>query len=111
MSDQRPDVSTPRTSVLGDAPTAPAPETQAPFDPLRLCIFTTIALLAWLLSPPVVVVWMSSLALWAYWKAHRAGLTRSRCYLRDVRLVLAYLAAAWVLGIVFTVRELVGLLA
>ncbi|MCY1242432.1 hypothetical protein D9M72_553920 [compost metagenome] len=26
-----------------------------------------------------------------YWKARRKGLTKSKCYLRDTRLVLAYL--------------------
>lgn len=89
---------------------AAADPAAAPFDPLRLCIFTTIALLAWVLTPPLVVVWMSTLALIGYTKAHRAGLTRSRCYLRDVRLVLAYLSVAWVLGLVFTVREVLHLL-
>jgi len=98
----------PRTSVLGPPASTDGGTSQPPFDPLRLCIFTTIALLAWLLTPPVVVVWMSSLALVAYWKAHRAGLTRSRCYLRDVRLVLLYLGLAWVAGVVFTVREVLG---
>ena len=97
----------PRTSILGTGGLPQPPGTEPVFDPLRLCIFTTIAILAWLLTPPLVVVWMSTLALIAYWKAHRAGLTRSRCYLRDVRLVLAYLSVAWILGVVFTVRELV----
>ena len=112
MSARDPDIPdlTPRTSVLGGHG-APQPlPAESPFDPLRLCIFTTIALLAWLLTPPLVVVWMSTLALVAYWKAHRAGLTSSRCYLRDVRLVLLYLSLAWVAGIIFTVREVVALL-
>jgi len=104
---QLPDLS-PRTSVLGGGASPEPPTAEGPFDPLRLCIFTTIALLAWLLTPPLVVVWMSTLALVAYGKAHRAGLTRSRCYLRDVRLVLLYLSLAWVAGVVFTVREVVG---
>ena len=96
---------TPRASVL-NSPAAEDIET--PFDPLRLCIFTTIALLAWLLTPPAVVVWMATLGLIGYVKAYRAGLTKSRCYLRDVRLVLLYLGAAWLLGAVFTIREVVG---
>jgi hypothetical protein len=100
----------PRASVLRAGPPAdPAPgASQAPFDPLRLCIFTTIALLAWVLSPPLVVVWMATLGLIGYVRAYRAGLTRSRCYLRDVRLVLAYLGAAWLAGAYFTVTEVVG---
>lgn len=102
----------PRTSVLGtgDAPADSPPSHGAQFDPLRLCIFTTIALLAWVLTPPLVVVWMATLGLVGYVKAYRAGLTRSRCYLRDVRLVLAYLGIAWLAGAVFTFREVVGLL-
>ena len=35
-----------------------------------------------------------------YWKARQAGLTRSRCYLRDTRLVLAYLAVFALAGLV-----------
>lgn len=101
---------TPRASVLRSGPPAGSPvgEVEAPFDPLRLCIFTTIAVLAWVLSPPVVVVWMATLGLLGYVKAYRAGLTRSRCYLRDVRLVLAYLSIAWCTGVYFTVMEVVG---
>lgn len=98
----QPDDLAPRASVLGETPTQPV------FDPLRLCIFTTIALLAWLLTPPLVVVWMATLGLIGYVKAYRAGLTKSRCYLRDVRLVLLYLGAAWVLGAAFTVREVLS---
>ena len=102
----------PRASVLGAGtpPADAAPGQEAPFDPLRLCIFTTIAILAWILTPPLVVVWMATLGLIGYGKAYRAGLTRSRCYLRDVRLVLAYLGAAWVVGAAFTVRAVAGLL-
>ncbi len=36
-----------------------------------------------------------------YWKARRRGLTRSKCFLRDTRLVLAYLGVllnGWVVG-------------
>ena len=102
----------PRASVLraGPPPDPAAGGVQAPFDPLRLCIFTTIALLAWVLSPPVVVVWMATLGLVGYVKAYRAGLARSRCYLRDVRLVLAYLSVAWLAGAYFTVKEIISLL-
>ena len=101
---------TPRASVLrpGAPPPVEGDPREAPFDPLRLCIYTTIALLAWLLTPPVVVVWMATLGLLGYLKAYRAGLTRSRCYLRDVRLVLLYLGLAWIAGAFFAVREVVG---
>ena len=59
-------------------------------DPLRLCVFTTVALLGWLLGPWAVLVF-ATLAFTAYSKARRAGLLRSKCLLRDTRLVLAWL--------------------
>ncbi len=80
------------------------------FDPLRYCIFTTIALLAWALSPPVAVMLTGGLGLWAYARAWRAGLRRSRCFLGDVRVVLAYMGTAFLLGSVFAVLRLVDLL-
>jgi len=76
------------------------------YDPLRFCIFTTIALLSWVLSPPVVVAALGGVGLWAYARARRQGLLQSRCILGDTRLVMAYLAAACLLGIVVTVRGL-----
>jgi hypothetical protein len=68
----------------------PASET-GPYDPLRLCVFATIALLGWLLGP-VALLGFAVLGLIGYVRAYRAGLTRSRCFLRDTRLVIAYLA-------------------
>ena len=76
-----------------------------PYDPLRLCIFATIALLGWLLGP-VALVGFAVLGLVGYTKAYRAGLTRSKCFLRDTRLVLGYLAllaVAGAAGVVFRV--------
>lgn len=73
-------------------------EDQAPFDPLRLCIFATIALLGWLAGPVALVVF-AAVGFAGYWRARRAGLTRSKCYLRDTRLVLAYLAALTAAGL------------
>ena len=64
----------------------PAP----PFDPLRLCVFTTVALIACVLGP-VAVLAFSVIAIAGYARARRAGLLRSRCKLGDTRLVLAYL--------------------
>jgi hypothetical protein len=60
------------------------------YDPLRLCVYATIAGLAWLLGP-VVVLLFAAVGFVAYWRARRAGLTRSKCVLRDTRLVLTYL--------------------
>jgi hypothetical protein len=76
------------------------------FDPLRYCIFTTIALIAWAVGPPVAVALMSALGIVAYWSAWRAGLRTSKCVLRDVRLVLAYLALAFVAATAVVVRGL-----
>lgn len=76
-------------SGLGD--TGHPAEHAPPYDPLRLCIFATIALLGWLLGP-VALLGFAALGLVGYTKAYRAGLTRSKCFLRDTRLVIGYLA-------------------
>jgi hypothetical protein len=70
----------------------------APYDPLRLCIFATIALLGWLLGP-AALLGFAVLGLVGYTRAYRAGLTRSKCFLRDTRLVIGYLAALAVAGV------------
>jgi len=69
-----------------------------PFDPMRLCVYTSIALLAWIVSPPVMIMAMSALGIVGYVRAVRAGLTRSKCVLREPRLVLVYLGSAFVAG-------------
>ena len=69
-------------------PGAPFPAAAAentPFDPLRLCIFATVALLGWALGP-FALLFFAGLGFTGYWKARQAGLTRSRCLLRDTRL-------------------------
>ncbi|MGZ4429262.1 MAG: hypothetical protein ACXVXC_11900 [Nocardioidaceae bacterium] len=78
--------------------TEPAtPETAAPYDPLRLCVFATVALLGWLLGP-VALLGFAVLGLVGYVRAYRGGLTRSKCLLRDTRLVIGYLALLAVAG-------------
>lgn len=77
----------PPPSELVNPPDQDAP---APFDPLKLCIFATIALLGWI-GGPVTLLVFAIVGLVGYAKARRAGLLRSKCYLRDTRLVLAYL--------------------
>lgn len=93
---------------------SPDPETdpQSPptFDPLRLCIFATIALLGWA-TGPVALALFAAIGFAGYWKARRRGLTRSKCYLRDTRLVLAYLGillAAGLWGIYSLAARLFG---
>jgi hypothetical protein len=86
----------------GDGPGQPAP-----YDPLRLCIFATVALLGWLLGP-VALGFFAVLGIVGYAKARRAGLLRSRCLLGDTRNVLGYLgvlAALAVAGVVWAVAS------
>lgn len=77
-------------------------------DPLRLCVATTVALIAWVVTPALAVAVFAGIALVAYARARRAGLLASRCKLGDTRLVLAYLGVALVAGVVGTVWRLVG---
>ena len=82
----------------------------ATYDPLRLCVFTTVALLTWLLGPAVVVAF-AALGFTGYLRARRAGLTRSKCLLRDTRLVLGYLALVGLsalAGVAWQIRDLLG---
>lgn len=73
----------------------------SPHDPLRLCIYATVAALGWAFGPLALAVF-AVLGFVAYWQAREAGLTRSACFLRDTRLVLVYLgvlAFAGLLGV------------
>jgi hypothetical protein len=73
----------------------------APFDPLRLCVYATVALIACLLGP-IALLAFSGIAIAGYAKARRAGLLRSRCKIGDTRLVLVYLSVLAVLAAVAT---------
>lgn len=86
--------------------TAPSPA-EAPYDPLRLCVFATVALIAWLLGP-VALVLFAMLGAVGYTRARRAGLLRSRCKLGDTRLVIAYLVLLLLLGAAGTAYALTG---
>jgi hypothetical protein len=82
----------------------------ATYDPLRLCVFTTVALLTWLIGPAVVVAF-AGLGFAGYLRARQGGLTRSKCLLRDTRLVLGYLALVGlsaVAGVAWQLRDLLG---
>lgn len=72
-----------------------------PFDPLRLCVFATIALITCIAGPLSLLVF-SIVAIRGYARARAAGLMRSRCKLGDTRLVLAYLITLAVLATVAT---------
>ena len=75
----------------------PAP----PVDPLRLCIYTTVAVIACVLGP-IAVLAFAGIAIAGYARARRAGLLRSRCKLGDTRLVLLYLSVIAVFAAVAT---------
>ena len=86
------------------------PRSPPTFDPLRLCIFATVALLGWAAGPVALAVF-AAVGFAGYWKARRRGLTKSKCYLRDTRLVLAYLGillAAGLWGIYSLAAQLFG---
>ncbi len=73
----------------------------APFDPLRLCVYATVALIACMLGP-IALLGFSALAIAGYAKARRAGLLRSRCKIGDTRLVLVYLSVLAALAAIAT---------
>lgn len=81
------------------------------FDPIRYCVFTTVAIIAWVFSAPVAVVLMSGLGLWAYVDAYRKGLRQTKCVLRDPRLTIAYLMLAFAAGLTALAFALVRLLS
>jgi len=86
------------------------PSQATPFDPIRLCVYSTIALLAWLLTPATVTAVFSGVALVAYWRARRAGLVKSRCKLGDTRLVMAYLGVLFLTGSGLTLYRVLQLM-
>ena len=62
-------------------------------DPLRYCVMTTVALVAWATGPWMVLV-MAGVGLVVYWQAMRGGLAKTRCVLKYPALVLVYLGLA-----------------
>lgn len=79
-------------------------------DPLRLCVYATIAALARWLGPFALLAF-AGLGLIGYLRVCQAGLTRRRCVLRDTRLVNAYLvvpATAAPVGIGFVIADWAG---
>ena len=78
---------------------------QPAYDPLRLCIFATVALLAWV-AGPWALAFFAGLGFVGYWRARRAGLLRSRCLLGDTRLVLLYLGLLTAVAVAAIARSL-----
>jgi hypothetical protein len=72
-------------------------------DPLHHCIVATVALLTWLVGPAAVALF-GGIAAVAYARAWRRGLRVSRCYLRDVRLVVGYLVVVTAVAATAVVR-------
>jgi hypothetical protein len=88
--------------AAGEPASRPIPPPPIP-DPLRFCVWTTVALLAWIVSPALVAALFGFAGLYAYGKAWRAGLRKSDCILRDPRLVMLYLGLVGVAGVAWTV--------
>jgi hypothetical protein len=72
-------------------------------DPLSLCVYTTVALLAWIFTPALTAAVFGAVGCHAYWRSWRAGLRRSDCILRDPRLVMLYLGLVAAAGVAWTV--------
>jgi hypothetical protein len=70
--------------AAGAAQPRPIPAPAIP-DPLSLCVYTTVALLAWIFTPALAAAVFGAVAFQAYWRSWRAGLRRSGCILRDPR--------------------------
>ncbi|GAB3049874.1 hypothetical protein GCM10027053_05920 [Intrasporangium mesophilum] len=102
----------PTDRALDLTPTPPGPgpapsASPAAYDPLRLCIFATVALLAWL-AGPWALAFFAGVGFVGYWRARRAGLLRSRCLLGDTRLVLLYLGVLTAVAVASILRQLTG---
>lgn len=86
------------------SPTGAGRQVQA-VDPLGWCVIATTALLTWLLGPAVLAV-LSAIGFVKYWRAWRSGAEDSKCILGDVRIVLFYLAALFIIAVVATTISL-----
>jgi hypothetical protein len=77
-------------------------------DPLPYCIYATVALIAWIVSPPLAVACFAGLGLRKYWRAWRAGLGKSDCLLGDPRRVMAYLGLLLIAGLGVTIWSILN---
>jgi len=85
--------------------------TEKQYDPLALCIYTTIGLISWLITPALTVAIFGTIGVVGYGRARRRGLAKSRCKLGDTRLVIAYLAVAALIGAAVTVSNVIDWVA
>ncbi len=79
-----------------------------PTDPVRFCVLTTVALIAWLIGPPACIMLMSALGIWAYARAMRRGLTETRCVLKRPALAIGYLSTAFVVAAGVLAKQLLA---
>jgi hypothetical protein len=79
-------------------------------DPLHLCVYATVALLAWIVTPALVAALFGAAGCHAYWRSWRAGLRRSDCLLRDPRLVMLYLGLVTLAGTAFSILRVLRVL-
>ncbi len=94
-----------------DPPTAfdrPATAHPQEYDPLQLCIYSTIGLISWLITPALTAAIFATTGVLAYARARRRGLAKSRCKLGDTRLVITYLAVLALAGWTVTGVNLFG---
>lgn len=71
-------------------------------DPLPFCVWTTVAVLAWIVTPAVAAAAFGLVGLRAYARAWKAGLRRSNCVLGDPRWVMLYLGIVTAAGLLWT---------
>ncbi|MBX3062896.1 MAG: hypothetical protein KF726_07965 [Anaerolineae bacterium] len=65
------------------------------------CKMGTTGLLVWLLTPPIFILVVASLAIILYGRAVMLGITRSRCFLRRPMLIMGFWSVAIVLDVAF----------
>ncbi|HKV06736.1 MAG TPA: hypothetical protein VJ725_01275 [Thermoanaerobaculia bacterium] len=71
-------------------------------DPLPFCIWTTVAVISWIVTPAVAAAAFGIVGLRAYARAWKAGLRRSNCVLGDLRWVMLYLGIVIAAGVLWT---------
>jgi len=102
----------PRMSVLHDvAPVAGTERPRAASDAVRACTMTLVALIAWVITPPAAVLLFATVGLIGVVRAHRADKVIGHCSLGRPKLIVAYLAVAWLLGAWFTIAEVSALMS